>query len=341
MNDWNSDLKAIRVSVGSAVLLGLIQGKLVAKPTTIYLLTYRKGRCIANCGFCPQARESEGRTDMLSRVTWPVFTLQEVIEGIKRKIDEDKIERVCIQALNYPSVFWDIVKIVESVNKNVNVPISVSCQPLSLREMMYLREVGAERVSIALDAATESIFRTVKGEEANGPYTWKNHLNTLMQATKIFGKKRVTTHLIIGLGESEEEAVKTIQYCHDIGVYPALFAFTPIPGTRLEKKPRPPISVYRRVQVAQYLITRDITRYERMIFEEGRIYSFGVPSETLLRIIENGEPFCTTGCPGCNRPYYNERPRGPIYNYPQKPDYEEIIKIKEEIRLQEVSLPRL
>jgi len=30
-----------------------------------------------------------------------------------------------------------------------------------------------------------------------------------------------------------------------------------------------------------------------------------------------GEAFQTSGCPGCNRPYYNERPGGFIYNYPR------------------------
>jgi biotin synthase-related radical SAM superfamily protein len=31
----------------------------------------------------------------------------------------------------------------------------------------------------------------------------------------------------------------------------------------------------------------------------------------------DGEAFCTAGCPGCNRPFYNERPAGPMYNYPR------------------------
>jgi biotin synthase len=28
----------------------------------------------------------------------------------------------------------------------------------------------------------------------------------------------------------------------------------------------------------------------------------------------------TSGCPNCNRPYYNETPSGPILNYPFVPD---------------------
>lgn len=29
----------------------------------------------------------------------------------------------------------------------------------------------------------------------------------------------------------------------------------------------------------------------------------------------NGKAFETSGCPDCNRPYYNESPRGVIFNY--------------------------
>jgi biotin synthase len=30
-----------------------------------------------------------------------------------------------------------------------------------------------------------------------------------------------------------------------------------------------------------------------------------------------GEAFRTSGCPDCNRPFYNEQPGGPLYNYPR------------------------
>ncbi|MEM2915121.1 MAG: radical SAM protein, partial [Candidatus Bathyarchaeia archaeon] len=51
----------------------------------------------------------------------------------------------------------------------------------------------------------------------------------------------------------------------------------------------------------------------------------------LRKIIRTGEPFKTSGCPGCNRPYYNERPGGPIYNYPRKPTSKEISEIEKQI----------
>ena len=89
----------IRVSLGSAFVIVMSEGKIDAVPETAYLLTFRKSKCSANCLFCPQARESEGRADMLSRITWPPFPTVEVINGISRAVERGQIRRVCIQAL--------------------------------------------------------------------------------------------------------------------------------------------------------------------------------------------------------------------------------------------------
>ena len=43
--------KLVRVSVDSAIILGLLEGKLDAEPTPAYLMTYKTGKCTANRGF--------------------------------------------------------------------------------------------------------------------------------------------------------------------------------------------------------------------------------------------------------------------------------------------------
>ncbi len=318
----------IRVSIGSAIVLGLTGGRLDAKPTTAYLLTYRRGKCRASCAFCPQSRLAKGRADMLSRITWPVFPTEKVISGIKDAFRQKKIVRTCIQTLNYPSVVHDILALVKRIRKSSEVPISVSCQPLRRRDMENLAEAGVQRIGIPLDAVTEEIFNRVKGAEIGGPYKWNSHFKALKEAVKIFGENNVTTHLIAGLGETEEDFVRMIQVCVDMGVYPALFAFTPLPGTVLSDNPPPPIDYYRRLQVAHYLITNQIRRYEDMAFRDGRLLKFGLSEDNLRKIIRNGKPFMTTGCPGCNRPYYNERPSGPLYNIPRNPTSKEISEIE-------------
>jgi len=323
----------VRVSLGSAIVLGLTRGMLNAEPTTAYLLTYRQGKCFANCGFCPQAKDSKGRADMLSRVTWPPFLTEKVLFRVGPAFEKGVIRRVCIQALNYPKVFEDLMNLVNGIRSNTEVPISVSCQPLNRGKMEKLMEAGVNRIGIPMDAATEELFEKVKGRLANGPYTWKEQLQRLREAVDVFGKNSVTTHLIAGLGETEKEIIQMIQWCVDMGIYPGLFSFTPIRGTALEGNPQPPLHSYRRVQIAQYLITRGETRYENMKFSRsGCLIHFGVSEAKLRQVVKSGFPFITSGCPDCNRPYYNERPGGPLYNYPRLPMPEEIVEIEKQIQ---------
>jgi len=323
----------IRVSLGSAIVLGLLRGKLDAMPTTAYLLTYSRGRCTANCGFCPQARESNSRADMLSRVSWPVFSTKRVLGGIENEVKNCRIKRVCLQALNYPEVFTHLLTLVKAICSRVKVPISVSCQPLNRKNMHQLVEAGAERIGIPLDAATEELFNRVKGRSVGGPYIWEKQFKLLNEAVEVFGKDKVSTHLIVGLGETEKEMAETIQKCVEMRVLPALFAFTPILGTALEKNAQPPVPTYRRVQLVRYLIFHEIARYEDMRFDLNRISDFGVDKEVLMGIIQTGEPFLTSGCPNCNRPYYNEKPSGPVYNYPRPLTKIETAKILQELKM--------
>ncbi len=322
----------IRVSVGSAIVLGLLKGRLDAPPTTVYMLTHRDGKCQANCGFCPQARTSSSRADMLARVTWPPFQTKLVMKKIASSAEQGTVKRVCIQALNYPTAHKDLTHLTRLIHSRSNVPISLSCPPFTKAQIKQLAEAGADRISIALDAATEQLFNKVKGTQTKSPYQWKRQHQALKEAVEVFGKNQVYTHLIVGLGETEKDITQIIQQCLDSGVYPSLFAFTPIPGTTLESMSQPPIETYRRVQLARHLIIHRKTRIQNMKFDnKQRITDFGIPKTQLHQTIQEGTPFCTSGCPECNRPYYNERPSGPLYNYPRQPTLREIDEIMKQL----------
>jgi uncharacterized Fe-S cluster-containing radical SAM superfamily enzyme len=55
----------------------------------------------------------------------------------------------------YPNVFPHLVALVKTIKQHTKVPISISCQPLNSRSTRRLAEAGADRIGIALDAATE------------------------------------------------------------------------------------------------------------------------------------------------------------------------------------------
>ena len=182
-----------------------------------------------------------------------------------------------------------------------------------------------------MDAATPELFEKIKGKGAKSPYRWETHLKALEEAKKLIG--RATTHLVVGLGESEEEMIRTIQMLYDRGITVGLFAFTTVKGTQLEKWTRPKVSSYRQIQMACHLIAKRHRQSRCMKFQGGRLDDFGVNGDTLVLAADSGIPFMTSGCPNCNRPFYNESPLGPIYNFPRKPTKEEIESIKKELGL--------
>ena len=187
-------------------------------------------RLIAASALKPEAAKL---AELLSRVKWPTFPFQKVLSALGDRFRQGKIRRICIQALNYPGVFADLEALVGEIKKEAAVPVSVSCQPLDRANIERLAKAGVDRLGVALDAATETLFDRIKGEGSS--YRWNNQFRMLVEALAVFGKGNVTTHLIVGLGETEREAMQIIQRCVDLGVLPGLFAFTPIEELRWKR----------------------------------------------------------------------------------------------------------
>ncbi|MFX0023072.1 MAG: radical SAM protein, partial [Candidatus Hermodarchaeota archaeon] len=312
-------IEKIRVSIGSASVLGLgLLPQFKSPPTTCYIMTYKEGYCNANCGFCPQARSSKGSTENLSRVNWPIFNFKDFLTKLKYMPFSKKFERICIQTLNYAENFNDLIEIVTQIRMYTDIQISVAIPPFSKDQLRELKNKGVERVGIALDGATPNIFNNIKGRNIGGPYNWEEHIQKLHEALDIFSKGFVSTHIIIGLGETEKQVIKLIEELNKMGIVVSLFAFTPIKGTKYENKPQPEILSFRKIQLARYLIINDKNNLKDFTFNmRGQLINVNIGKNDLNDIINDSNAFLTSGCPGCNRPYYTSKPSGPIYNYPR------------------------
>jgi len=313
-------VEKIRISIGSASVLGLGSTvKFKDPPTTCYIMTYKEGHCTANCGFCPQARSSKSSEEMLSRVTWPIFPFKDYLTKLKYLHSSKQFKRICIQTLNYPSNFQDLIEIITQIKNSINIPISTAIPPMSTDKLKELKLVGVQRVGIALDGTTPEIFNNIKGDFVNGPYNWDHHFQTLVEALEIFSEGFVSTHLIIGLGETEQEVIIRIEELHNLTILISLFAFTPIKGTKFENINKPSLQTFRKLQLGRFLLVNKEKSQKDFTFNKtGDIVRININKKELKDIINNTEAFLTSGCPGCNRPYYTSKPSGPIYNYPRK-----------------------
>ena len=302
----------IRASIGSLGLLELREIKVQAKPTTLYLMVNE--RCIYNCGYCPQARTSRSTSyDKLSRVIWPEIEWDILKKALTLKAN--LYERICFQVVNGENYLQHTLHFLREIKfLKLSKPVSVSIRLRTLEELESIFYEGTERVGLPIDIASKEMFSRIRG----GSFDYAK--SVILEAVKKY-PGRITTHIIVGLGENDKEVYQLMKEFNDSGVLVSLFAFTPVTGTPLEKQQPPKISRYRRIQLLRYLITKGET------FEAG-FDAFG----NLLHIdLEDGEIvknpliYMTSGCPGCNRPYYNETPTGPMFNFPFKPDVSEDI----------------
>ena len=298
----------VRVSYGTALSMGMLSGKMLARPTTAYMMTYHTGRCKNNCGFCPQARESRADLKKLSRVTWPAFELEDVINHMST----GGFGRVCLQTVDYPGMIDDVLAILEDL-RPLGLPVSLSITPVDRELLVKFKSLGVDYIGVGLDVASERLYGTIK----DSAYPWERMWDFTHDVLEVLGSGRAVVHVIVGLGETDAELIATLEDVYAMGGEVSLFAFTPIKGTRLEDLSPPDMIRYRRVQLAHYLIRRNLPR-KFEFDEEGNLKSFGVEREILKRVV-SPEVFVTYGCPACNRPYYNERPGSEPYNFPVVP----------------------
>ncbi|MDT3699932.1 MAG: radical SAM protein [Thermincola sp.] len=298
----------IRISAGTSHQLGYRKINTDVLPTTAYLLTGEK--CFFNCGFCPQSQKALSPSRLLSRITWQNIELEDMARKIGLASADERIKRVCLQVVSSGEPILELRNAANTIKRFADVPLCVSVRVKDVNELKYIAASGFERISIPLDAASPRVFRETKGG------SWQGAVDMLFTAADLL-PGQISTHLIVGLGETEEEMACILQQLHDRGVSIGLFAFTPVPGTPMAGVLPPDIASYRRIQAFHYLVKEELINVHQCKFSSGKLTGYGITRAQLKKYLGDGAAFRTSGCPDCNRPYYNEKPGSVPYNYPR------------------------
>jgi biotin synthase len=333
----------LRISLAAAMTLGIAPGwfyRGACLHCINLLMTYDEG-CAANCSYCGLQRLREGSYEGKSfiRVPWPVVSLDEVVTRSRSRLSA--VKRVCLSMITHPRVARDARTILETLHRQLpEVPISVLSNPtlLTRADLEYYRGIPIDRLGIAVDAATEPIFDRNRARDVRGPHRWERYWSFFEEALEVFGPNRVGIHLIVGLGETEEEMIRLIGRIRRAGGSTHLFSFFPEAGSRLGAHPQPPVGQHRRVQLARYLIDEDLATTDAFRFDEhGRLVSFGAAQERADQAAAAGTPFMTSGCPdetgavACNRPFGDCTPGDDIRSFPFQPDAEDLATIRRQL----------
>jgi len=328
----------VKISAATAISLGLLKGRMYrgAVNRCVNILVHYPEGCSANCAYCGLAKKRPGNYQDKSfiNVPWPIFSLEEAVTAINNA--PSYVQRSCISMITNGKCPSHTIEISKRLIRDTNIPVSVLVSPTVMDDghLKQLKEAGVDKVGIALDLATEGLFDRHRGSGVNGPHRWKHYWDTVWSALKVFGQRNVGVHLMVGMGETEEEMSWLMSRLWNMGVVNHLFSFFAEEDSLLSKRPQPQWSVYLRIQLARYMIEEGVADFSRMRFDQrGRIADFGIPKESVDKIVREGSAFMTSGCLGrdgtvaCNRPFGNCMPGIRQWNYPYHPDCEEIALI--------------
>jgi radical SAM protein (TIGR04043 family) len=110
------------------------------------------------------------------------------------------------------------------------LPIQVQCEPPG--ELSWIRELhdaGASAIGIHVEALDDDVRRRWMPGKSTVPMA--EYETAWDEAVRVFGRNRVSTYLLVGLGENPDELIAGAARLIDRGVYPFVVPFRPMRGT--------------------------------------------------------------------------------------------------------------
>ncbi|MFG1863212.1 MSMEG_0568 family radical SAM protein [Microbispora bryophytorum] len=111
-----------------------------------------------------------------------------------------------------------------------HLPIQVQCEPPGdLAWIGALREAGATAIGIHVESLDEEVRRRWMPGKSSVPLA--EYEAAWDEAVRVFGRNRVSTYLLVGLGEDPDELIAGAGRLIRRGVYPFVVPFRPMRGT--------------------------------------------------------------------------------------------------------------
>ena len=126
----------------------------------------------------------------------------------------------------------------EAVRKVVDIPIQAQCEPPADDHWFEtLKSAGVDALGMHLEAVTDRVRKAIMPGKASVPLS--RYFSAYEKAVEVFGAGNVSTYILAGLGDTEEEILTMSEKLINMGVYPFVVPFVPVAGTPLENYPMP------------------------------------------------------------------------------------------------------
>jgi biotin synthase-related radical SAM superfamily protein len=212
-------LRLVRHAEGCTILMGeneIARGEVVEPllhcPQQAYITVSE--RCIYDCKFCAVPKLQGG-----------VKSAQQIMQMVEKAQRTGNMRAISLTSGVEVSPQHEAERVAGLVRdlERFRVPIGVSVSPFPGVNKI-LKEAGSREVKYNLETPDRDIFARVCPRQS-----FQEIMNALREAIGIFGRNRVFSNIIVGLGESDKTLCQGIDELTEMGVLPVLRAVYPHP----------------------------------------------------------------------------------------------------------------
>ncbi|WP_340820400.1 radical SAM protein [Methanolobus sp. WCC4] len=193
---------------GIEIARGSIEEELIHCPDQAFITMCEK--CVFDCKFCP-----------VPKLGGKVKSMDQMLKMIADSNDTGKMKAISITSGVESSAEKEVDRaeeLIRRLREKYDVPIGVSVYPTE-DSTRRLKAAGATELKYNVETMDRKLHAELCPDQ-----DLEFLLDALREGVKVFGKNRVCSNFIVGLGETDESAEKGIEELVSIGVVPILRA---------------------------------------------------------------------------------------------------------------------
>lgn len=187
-------------------------------PEQLFFLLYRN--CCNMCRFCPMTyitvkNDHSSWEEMHRKISenekFNIRSISVTTGSPHNKTQEELVEEMV-----------DSAKKIRKIKGN-DIPIGMSLKTPTQDQLQRLKEAGVSEMRLNLETYNLELARTLMPVKEIDKI-----LQSIEHAVEIFGKEKVSSNMIIGLGETDNDILRGVEVLSEIGSLSTLYPYDPI-----------------------------------------------------------------------------------------------------------------
>ncbi len=201
-------------------------------PEQLFFLLYKN--CYNNCQFCPMTYNIAEKGhyswgDMYKRISeneqFNIRSISVTTSSPPDKTNEDLVNEMV-----------DVTNKIRKIKGN-DIPIGMSLKTPTKDQLCRLKEAGVSEMRLNLETYNPELAKTLMPRKKINEI-----LKSIEFAVEVFGKEKVSSNIIIGLGETDNDILQGVEVLSEMGALSSLYPYDPIDLTH-EKFKRPSVPI--------------------------------------------------------------------------------------------------